>query len=79
MNKSNKTILIIALAVVGVVLFLFFGGWIMNGSIMNGGMMRHDGFMRQGVTGGFGWILIPILLSLGLGILIGWLAFAKKN
>ncbi len=73
MNKSNKIIVIIALGVV-VLLLLFLGGGFMNGSVMNGGMMRHG----TGIGGGV-WMLIPTLLTLGFGILIGWFLFAWKK
>ena len=68
MNDTNKTPLVIAFVAV-VVLFLFFGG----GSMMNGGMMG------QGWGGGFGWMWIPTLLTLGLGILLGWMIFGQKK
>ncbi|HUF02739.1 MAG TPA: hypothetical protein VMM38_01040 [Aridibacter sp.] len=73
MSKSNRTGLIIALVVV-VVLFLVFGGGAMSGSFMDRGMMG-DGMMGQGRTGGYGWMWIPTLLTLGLGIILGWLIF----
>ena len=38
----------------------------------SGGMMGH------GWIGGFSWIWIPTLLTLGLGVLLGWLIFGKK-
>ncbi len=69
MTESNKTPLIIAFVVV-VVLFLGFGG----GTMMNGGMMGQGGS-----TGGFGWMWIPTLLTLGLGILLGWMFFGQKK
>ena len=71
MNESSKTPLLVAFVVV-VVLFLIFGGGAMTGSMMSGGMMGH------GLIGGFSWIWIPTLLTLGLGVLLGWLIFAKK-
>lgn len=72
MNESNRTPLIIAFVAV-VVLFLVFGYGSMGGSMMNGGMMG------QGWSGGFGWMWIPTLLTLGFGILLGWLIFGKKK
>jgi hypothetical protein len=81
MNESSKTPLIIALVVV-VVLFLIFGGSAMTGSMMGGGMMGQGwGSYRMGhgwINGGFSWMWVPTLLTLGLGILLGWLVFAKK-
>jgi hypothetical protein len=78
MNESSKTPLVIALVVV-VVLFLIFGG----GAMMGGGMMGQGGIggyrMGQGwISGGFSWMWIPTLLTLGLGILLGWVIFGKK-
>ena len=71
MNEMSKTPLVIAFVVV-VVLFLIFGG-MMTGSMMSGGMMRHGW-----IAGGFSWMWIPTLLTLGLGVLLGLLIFAKK-
>jgi hypothetical protein len=70
MNKSSKTSLVIALVVV-VVLFLFFGGGAMTGSML-GGMMGQGGIggYRMGhgwINGGFSWMWIPTLLTLGIG------------
>ena len=72
MNESNRTPLVIAFVVV-VVLFLFFGYGSMGGSMMNSGMMG------QGWNGGLGWMWIPTLLTLGLGIVLGWMIFDKKK
>ena len=71
MNESSKTPLVIAFVVV-VVLFLIFGG-AMTGSMMGGGMMGQGW-----INGGFSWMWIPTLLTLGLGVLLGWLIFGKK-
>ena len=71
MNETNRTPLIIAFVLV-LVLFLIFGGGMMTGSMMSGGMMGH------GWIGGMSWMWIPTLLTLGLGILLGWAIFGKK-
>ena len=71
MKELSKTPLVIAFVVV-VVLFLIFGGGAMTGSMMRGGMMGH------GWIGGFSWMWIPTLLTLGLGVLLGWVIFGKK-
>jgi hypothetical protein len=71
MNESSRTPLVIAFVVV-IVLFLIFGGGAMTGSMMSGGMMGH------GFVGGFSWMWIPTLLTLALGVLIGWVIFGKK-
>ncbi len=71
-KKSNKTPLMLVLAVV-VLLFLLFGGGAMNNSMMNGGMMG------QRWSGGFNWMWIPSFLTLGFGILLGWMIFGQKR
>ena len=71
MNVSSNTPLVIAFVVV-VVLFLIFGGGAMTGSMIGGGMMGH------GWIGGFSWMWVPTLLTLGLGVLLGWVIFGKK-
>ncbi len=71
-NEWNNKPLVTAFVVV-VVLFVIFGGLSMLGAMMNGGMMR------PGWNGGFGWMWIPSLLTLGLGILLGWMIFAGKK
>ena len=71
MNESSRTPLVIAFVVV-VVLFLIFGGGVMTGSMMSGGMMGH------GWIDGFSWMWIPTALTLGLGVLLGWLIFGKN-
>jgi len=66
MKETNKTGLVIAFVVV-VALFLLFGGGAMTGATMSGGMM-----------GGISWMLIPVLLIVGLGVLIGGAIWGKK-
>ena len=76
MNITSKTPLIIALVVV-VVLFLIFGGWAMTG--MGGGMMGQGYRMGHAwINGGFSWLWIPTLLTLAIGVLLGWIVFGKK-
>ena len=72
MNESNKTLLVAAFVIV-VVLILLFGGGAMTGSMMSGGMMGH------GLIGGFSWMWIPTFLTLGLGVLLGWVIFGKSR
>ena len=71
MNATNNTGLVIAFVVV-VGLFLLFGGGAMTGVMMSGGMMG------RGTMGGISWMWIPTLLTLGIGILLGWAVFGKK-
>jgi len=66
MKETNKTGLVIAFVVV-VALFLLFGGGAMTGATMSGGMM-----------GGISWMLIPVLLIVGIGVLIGGAIWGKK-
>ena len=82
MNESNKTPLIIAFVVI-VALFLFFGGGAITGSMIGGGMMGLGGTggYRMGhgwINGGFSWMWIPTLLTLALGVVLGWAILAKK-
>jgi hypothetical protein len=72
MNATNKTVLVIALVVV-VVLFLLFGGSAMTAGTLTGGMMGSGRMM-----GGISWMWIPTLLTLGVGILLGWAIFKKR-
>ena len=72
MNTATKTILVIAFAI-AVVLLLLFGGGAMTGTMMSGGMMGN------GAMGGIGWMWLPALLILGLGVLIAWLIFGQKK
>ncbi|MDP2604999.1 MAG: hypothetical protein Q8S00_20830 [Deltaproteobacteria bacterium] len=71
MYESSNTPLVIAFVVV-VVLFLIFGGGAMTGSMMSGGMMGH------GWIGGFSWMWVPTLLTLGLGFL-HWLGDFREE
>ena len=71
MNTTNKTILVITFVVV-IVLFLLFGGGAMTGATLSGGMMG------SGMMGGISWMWIPTLITLGIGILLGWAIFGKK-
>jgi hypothetical protein len=71
MNETNKTGLVIAFVIV-VVLFLLFGGGAMAGATLGGGMMG------SGMMGGISWMWIPTLLTLGIGILLGWVVIGKK-
>ncbi len=71
MDETNRTSLVIAFVIV-VGLFLLFGGGAMSGATMSGGMMG------SGSMGGISWMWIPTLLTLGIGILLGWAIFGKK-
>lgn len=77
MNESNKTGLIIAFVVV-VGLFLIFGFGTMSGTFM-GGRMMGGGPMGRGGVGGYSWMWIPTLITLGVGIFLGWVIFGKKK
>lgn len=72
MNATNKTTLVIALAI-AVLLILLFGGGTMTGATLSGGMMGN------GAMGGIGWMWIPTLLVLGLGVLLAWAIFGQKK
>lgn len=72
MNATNRTGLVIAFVVV-VALFLLFSGGAMTGATMSGGMMG------RGMMGAVNWMWIPTLLTLGIGIILGWAIFGKSN
>ena len=91
MNSSTKTPLAIAFAVVAV-LFLLFGIGATTGTMMNAGWvgpawMYGNGMMGNGMMGntwrggmgGISWMWIPALLTLGLGVVLGWAIFGKKS
>jgi hypothetical protein len=78
MNESNRTGLIIAFVVV-VALFLIFGFGTMSGSFMGGRGMMGDGTMGQRGFGGYSWMWIPTLITLSVGVLLGWLIFGNKK
>ena len=72
MNTATKIVLVIAFAI-AVMLLLLLGGGAMTGTMMSGGMMGN------GAMGGIGWMWLPALLILGLGVLIAWLIFGQKK
>ncbi len=72
MNTTTNTPLVIAFAIV-VVLFLLFGGGAMTGGMMNGG--AHG----TGWVGDGSWMWTPALLTLVLGVVLGWAIFNKKK
>jgi LPXTG-motif cell wall-anchored protein len=74
-TKANKSLLIAFIVVV--VLFLFFGGWGMTGSVMNGGM--HTGMNETGWMGERSWVWFPAIITLILGVVLGWLLFKKRK
>ena len=72
MNTTASTPLVIAFVVV-VVLFLLFGGAAMTGGMVNGGM-HGSGWMGER-----SWMWTPALLTLGLGVMLGWVIFKRKG
>ncbi len=76
MNTKNNTPLVIAFVVI-IVLFLLFGGGAMTGGMMNGGM--HDGYNENGWMSDRSWLWFPALITLGIGVVLGWVIFKKKE
>ncbi|MBE0539378.1 MAG: hypothetical protein IH620_06670 [Ignavibacterium sp.] len=75
MNTKSNRPLAIAFVVV-IVLFLLFGSGAMTGGMMNGGM--PNGYNENGWMSNRGWMWFPTLITLGIGIVIGWVIFKKK-
>lgn len=71
MTKTNKTGLIVTLIAV-IALSLILTIWAMASTTISGGMI---GSGNRSMTG---WMLIPALFTLGVGILFGWVIFTKK-
>jgi len=72
MSKTTNTPLVIIFVVV-IVLFLVFGVGAMSGGMMNGGMHGY------GWMGERSWMWFPALIMLGLGVVLGWVIFKKKD
>ena len=70
MSANTNRTLVVALVVVG--LFVLVGGGAMSGGRMGGGMMGNAWM------GGFGWMWIPAVLIVGLGVLLVWGILGKK-
>ena len=70
MSANTNRTLVVALVVVG--LFVLFGGGAMTGGRMGGDMMGNAWM------GGFGWMWIPAVLIVGLGVLLVWGILGKK-
>ena len=76
MLGSNRTLLVIAFVVV-VLLCVFFGGSAMTGSNI-GGMMRGWNMGQWGQ--GYGsWVWLPTVVTLAIGVALGWLLFGRKR
>lgn len=75
MDTKNNTPLVIAFVVV-VVLFLLFGVGVMTGGMMNDNM--NDGMHESGWLSERNWMWFPALITLGLGIVLGWVIFKKE-
>jgi hypothetical protein len=71
MNKTTYASLVVALIIVFVV-FILFSTRVMNGGMMNSGM-NETGW------GGHSWVWIISIISLFIGVGIGWIIFKKKG
>ncbi len=71
MDAAIKTALVISFAIVALLL-LFFGGGMMTGTTMSGGMMG------SGSMGGISWMWLPTLLVIVLGVVLFSVIFGKK-
>ena len=71
MDATHKTALVIAIAVVALLL-LVFGGGMMTGTTMSGGMMG------SGSMGGISWMWLPTSLVIVLGVVLFSVIAGKK-
>ena len=87
--KTTANIPLVIAFVAVAALFLLFGLGAMTGTMMNAGWMGTgwtdwNGMMGNGWMGGSGWMggiswmWLPAALTLGLGVLLGWVLFGKK-
>ena len=81
--KTTANIPLVIAFVVVAALFLLFGFGAMTGTMMNAGWMGTgwtdwNGMMGSGWMGGISWMWLPAALTLGLGVLLGWVLFGKK-
>ena len=72
MDETNKAGLVMAFSVVGV-LFLLFGSGALLGATLSNGMMG------SGTMGGISWMWLPTLVTLGIGIMLGWTIFSREE
>jgi len=71
MDETNKAGLVMAFSVV-VILFLLFGAGALTGTTLNNGMMG------SGNMGTISWMWLPTLVTLGIGLLLGWTIFSRE-
>ena len=71
MNATNKTALVMVFAVV-IAFALLFSSGAMTRATMGSSTMGSE------MMGGIGWMWILTLLTLGMGILLGWAVFGGK-
>ena len=71
MDATTKPALVIAFVVVALLLLLF-GGGMVTGTMMSGGMMGSESM------GGISWMWLPTLLVVVLGSVLFSVIFAKK-
>lgn len=72
MQSGTNSPLVIVFVVV-VLVFLLFGGGALSGGMMN------DGGHGSGWMGERSWMWTPTLVTLCLGVVLGWIIFKKKN
>lgn len=77
MNNPNSNTIIGALVIVAA-LFLLFGGGALTGGFLDGphggGWMPGNEWMTNRT-----WMWTPTILTLGIGILLGWVLFRKQT
>lgn len=52
---------------------------VVSGIVAQNAKNLKGGMLGRGFSGGFGWMWIPTIRTLGVGILLGWANFGKKT
>ena len=63
----------------GMALVVAIGLLVVFGALSMSTYGGYYGMMGSGWMGGISWMWIPALLTLGLGILLGWVLFGKRG
>jgi ABC-type dipeptide/oligopeptide/nickel transport system permease component len=71
MNAKTRMVLIVSF-IVEILLLMLFSSILITGALSDAGMTETEKVI------GNSWLWIPVVLTLGLIILIGWTAFSRN-